>query len=713
MNILISVNWLRDYLKTDVAAKTIATELSLCGPSVERIDKKGEDYIFDIEVTTNRPDAFSVFGIAREAYAILKNNKLSATLTQPKGLNLNLDPDVTNKLNLDVVVTEPNLCPRFTALVLDNIKIKDSPAQIKNRLNAVGIRPINNVVDITNYVMLELGQPMHAFDFDKIKGAKMLLRKSKRGEKITTLDGAHRKLPEGSIVIEDKERLIDLCGIMGGQNSQITTRTKRVVFFVQAYDPITIRKTTQALAFRTDAAARFEKGVDLETIPQVLSRAVYLAKKNAGAKIASELVDIYPKKQASKKITVTYSKINDYLGIEIEPQKAKQILDSLGFETKISESNLTATPPTWRAQDVTDDVDLIEEIARIYGYHNLPSEIPTGPIPNSTESILKDAIELKKFLRDIGLTEVITYSIISKKLLDSTGIKPEAAVELANPLTEEWQFMRPTLLPSHLEVISKNQVMDPDITIFEIARTYLSFSSSQPSQSSSHPNLSSSHSSLSSSRKRGSDSLFQGNDKGLPTQDLVLTITQLNSDFYRIKGIVESVLNYLKREVVWEIPKTQNAFFDKNQSAILKIEGKEVGIAGLISQSVSNTFGIESGVAAAEINLTAIMASEAQLAAYKPIPKYPPVIEDISALFDIQTPSAKIISTVKGSSTLVKQIEIIDVFESEKLGKDKKSVTLRLTYQKSTGTPTQDEVTEAKNAIIKELEKSFQAQIRK
>ncbi len=677
MNLSIPASWLREYLKTDLAAKSIAKELSLCGPSVERIEKIGNDYIFDIEVTTNRPDAFSVFGIAREAYAILKNNKLSARLVDPKGLNLNLDPDVTNKLSLDVIIQEPNLCPRFSALILDNIKIKDSPAQIKNRLSAVGIRPINNIVDITNYVMLELGQPMHAFDYDKIKGAKMLLRKSKKGEKITTLDGVHRKLPEGSIVIEDRERLIDLCGIMGAQNSQITTRTKRVVLFIQYYDPITIRKTTQALAFRTDAAARFEKGVDLENILPTLSRSVYLAKKTANAKIASELIDIYRKKQTSKKIIVAFSKINDYLGIEIETQKAAQILKFLDFKTKITDQTLEATPPSWRALDVTEDVDLIEEIARIYGYHNLPSQIPTGPIPNSAESILKEAIELKKVLKNLGLTEVITYSIISKKLLQTSGIKPENAVELANPLTEEWQFMRPTIIPSHLEVIAKNQVLDPNLKVFEIAKTYI---------------------------KEKSD---------LPTQDLMLTIAELNSDFYQIKGIIENALEFLKREVVWETPKTQSAFFDKNQSAILKIEDREVGTLGVISQGVTNAFAIENTVASAEINLTKIMASTAHLAAYKPIPKYPPVIEDISAIFAVQTPSAKIIALVKNTSTLVKKVEIIDVFESEKLGKGKKSITLRLTYQKSSGTPTQEEVTTAKNAIINELEKTFQAQIRK
>ena len=236
MNIKIPVSWLRDYLKTDVAAKTLANTLSASGPSVERIDKVKEDYVFDIEVTSNRTDSVSVFGLAREANAILSNLGEKSNLILPKGINLVLEPDTVNILNLDVTIKDLKLCPRFTAIVLDNVKIRPSPAVIQNRLTLSGIRPINNIVDITNYIMLETGQPMHAFDFDKIKGPKMVLRESTEGEKIVTLDKTVRKLPKGSIVIEDTERLIDLCGIMGGANSQISKRTKRAVLFVQAYD---------------------------------------------------------------------------------------------------------------------------------------------------------------------------------------------------------------------------------------------------------------------------------------------------------------------------------------------------------------------------------------------------------------------------------------------------------------------------------------------
>src|SRR3989344_3336380 len=271
MNIKMPVSWLREYLKTDIATKTLANFLSLSGPSVEQIEKHGDDYVLEIEVTTNRIDTASVIGIVREAYAILSSQGNKPTLIAPKGLDLRLQPDTAQKLNLNVVIKNPNLCPRFCAIVIDNVKIKPSPALIKRRLETSGIRSINNIVDISNYIMLELGQPMHTFDYDKIKGAKMILRKSINGEKITTIDKVTRKLPQGAIVIEDAQGLIDLCGIMGGVNSRVTSRTKRVVVFVQAYNPLLIRKTTQALGFRTEAATRFEKGIDLEGILPALS----------------------------------------------------------------------------------------------------------------------------------------------------------------------------------------------------------------------------------------------------------------------------------------------------------------------------------------------------------------------------------------------------------------------------------------------------------
>lgn len=677
MNITVPVSWLRDYLKTDVAAKTVADYLTASGPSVEKIEKQAEDLIFDVEVTTNRPDAFSIYGLAREAHAILLSNSQKSQLVSPKGLETNLKPDTGNQLPLDVIIRDKNLCQRFTAIIIDNVKIKPSPAIIKNRLEKSGIRAINNIVDISNYIMLELGQPMHTFDYDKIKDAKMILRQSAEGEKIKTLDGKTHKLPKGTIVIQDGQRLIDLCGIMGAENSQVTSRTKRVLMFVQSYNAITIKKTTQALAFRTEAAARFEKGVDTESIVPALARSVYLAKQTAGAKIASELVDIYPKKELLKPITLKIEKLNSYLGITIPPQKIASILGNLGFKTTSTAQTVTAIPPSWRRADCQIEEDLIEEIARVYGYGNLPSKLPEGQIPQTEDSILTTVIELKKALKFLGLTEIISYSIISKDFLKLTDIAEKDAVELANPLTEEWQFMRPTIVVSLAAVIAQNQNLRPQIKLFEIAKTY----------------------------EKATD---------IPKQDLKVAIALWPADFAAVKGIVENLFEILQREPKFLKHSGKNPLCDNSVFSLLKVSDQTVGGMGILNSKLTDYFGTAGDVYVAEINLTAVLALPPTAKTYHPIPKYPPVIEDISAIFDQKVEIAQIINEVKrAGEPLVKKIEIIDIFTGEKIDKSKKSVTLRLTYQKSDETPTQEEVTRFREIITREIERIFKAQVRK
>ena len=674
MNIKVPVSWLREYLKTDVNAKTIANYLTLSGPSVERIEKQADDYIFDVEVTTNRPDAFSVFGLAREANTILNSENQKSELIEPKGLSINLEPDTGRKLPLEVVIKNQSLCPRFSAIIIDNVKIRPSPAYIKNRLTASGIRAINNIVDIANYVMLELGQPMHTFDYDKIKGAKMILRESNENERIKTIDEKTRKLPKGAIVIEDQERLIDLCGIMGGANSQISSRTKRVIIFVQAYDPQRIRKTTQSLAFRTEAASRFEKGIDLEGILPALKRAIYLAKQDAGAKIASELIDIYKNKPKPSQINLNLKRLEDYLGIKIQKDVAAKILNQLGFKTTTSEQTISATPPSWRFNDVEQEEDLIEEIARVYGYHKLPSTLPQGQIPDQYDSEQTHVTELKKALKFLGLTEVISYSIISKDFLALTQVPKKDAVELQNPLTEEWQFMRPTLIVSLAAIIGTNQNFKKDLKIFEIARTY-------------HK---------------------QQND--IPKQDLVLTIAIQNSNFYEIKGFVENIAKILRRHIQFHKPSSKLWLLEKNQSAYLSsskiVENKlipisSIGQIGILDKNIQEHFGIDSTVAVAEINLSAIFQIPQTSLSYKLISKYPPVIEDLSAIFDEDTSIGKIIYQVEDTGApLIKNADVIDVFRSEKIGKDKKSITIRITYQKTSGTPAKEEVEKTRDKIL-------------
>lgn len=679
MNILVPVSWLREYLKTDASAKKIAELLSLHGPSVEKIDKIGDDYLFDVEVTTNRTDAASIYGLARETNAILNFNGQKSTLKDPSGIKTSLEPDLKEKLSLDVSISQNSLCPRFMAIILTNVKIKPPPALIKNRLQACGIRSINNIVDITNYVMLELGQPMHAFDFDKIKGAKIFLRESKKVESVKTLDGQTRKLPQGAIVISDTERLIDLCGIMGGANSEISSRTKRVLLFVQAYDPLKIRKTTQALAFRTEAAARFEKGVDVEKIGEALSQAVYLAKKTSGAKIASELIDIYKNPKKPETVTLSKSQMDNYLGIEFSLEKAAQILKSLGFLVKNEGDSLSAQGPSWRQEDTETAVDLIEEIARIYGYHNLPSDLSTGSLPKeSTPSDLSRVISLKNALKYLGLTETMSYSIISEDFLKLTGIKKEDAVELANPLSNEWQYMRPTLLVSLAAIVGQNQNMRSNLKLFEIAKTYL---------------------------KNGND---------LPTQDLYLSVALQNSTFEKIKGYTENIFEVLTRDVEFKKLEDNSPFLEKSQSAQILVGSKVVGTLGILNKNISSHFTLEGTTAVAEINLSLVYRESTQDKNYKPIPKFPPVIEDISAIFSIQTPVAEIVKVTKtAGQPLLKQVAILDIYKDEKLGKDAKSITLHLTYQKPSSTPTQEEVHEIREKIIVTLEKSLLAKVRR
>lgn len=679
MNITVPVSWLREYLKTDASAKKIAELLSLHGQSVEKIVKAGSDYLFDVEVTTNRTDAASIYGLAREANAILNFNGLKSQLIDPKGINTSLQPDVKNKLSLEVLISDSSLCPRFTAIIVDNVKIKPSPAQIRNRLEACGIRSINNIVDITNYIMLQLGQPMHAFDFDKIKGAKMYLRKSEKGESIKTLDDQNRKLPPGAIVISNAERLIDLCGIMGGANSQINSRTKRVLLFAQVYDPIRIRRTTQALAFRTEAASRFEKGIDIESIPQALSAAVYLAKLNAGAKITSELIDIYKNPLKNQTIILRKPLLNDYLGIDLPQDKAVQILKLLGFSVKAEAESLSAQPPSWRHEDMEQEEDLIEEIARIYGYHNLPSILNSGNLPpQSTPSDLSLVIGLKNAFKYLGLTETISYSIISEEFLNLTGIKKGNAVELANPLSSEWQFMRPTILVSLASIIAQNQNMRNDLKLFEIAKTYI---------------------------KNGSN---------LPVQDLHLAIALQNSDFYQIKGLVETIFEILGREVEFKKSDTDQVLTQPQTATKIISGGKAVGTLGILSKNIQTHFLTEGTTALAEINLTTSYQIPGTRHRYRPIPKFPPVIEDISAIFDAQTPVVEIVKAVKtAGSPLLKQIEILDIYRDEKIGSDKKSVTLHLTYQKPNSTPAQEDVNFVREKIISALEKNLNGQVRK
>ncbi|MFZ2152726.1 MAG: phenylalanine--tRNA ligase subunit beta [Microgenomates group bacterium] len=496
MNVKIPDSWIRDYIETNATPKDIARALSLHAFSVEKIIPWDDgDSIYEVEVTPNRGDVLSVFGLSRELAVILPLMGYSCSKKpQP---SYNIQPGNTYSLN--VVLANPDLVPRFSAIVLDNAVPTQSSSLIRSRLEKVGLRAIDNIVDTTNYIMIDKGQPMHSFDYDKIKDNKMVVRESKQGEQIVTLDGTSRTLPDGVIVIEDGSgRLVDLCGIMGAKNSEVDENTKRVLLFVQVYDPLRIRRASMSLGHRTDAALRFEKGIDHDGVIPSLTQAVEMINQSSHSIVASDLIDIVNKVYPIKKVKIDYDRINLISGTVISPNQIDELLTKLGFVVE----NKEVTVPSWRYNDIEIPEDLAEEVIRLYGYYNIKGIIPDGQIPDKTsESIFKQEDIIKDYLKYQGFFECYTKSISNIK---TDG---ENAIKIVNPLTEDYCTLRTSLTPQLLDVLKRNQNYAESIMLFEIASVYL-------------PSLG-----------------------DLPLQPVHLALVTKNVEYLRLKGVLESLFD--------------------------------------------------------------------------------------------------------------------------------------------------------------------------
>lgn len=646
MNIQISDSWLREFIETKATPEQIGECLSLCSQSVEKIIDDHGEKVYDIEITTNRPDCLSVYGIARELAAILPRFNVPATL---KNIPIAKIITPSTALPLHVKITKPDLCPRFTAFIYDNITIKHSPEFVQKRLNASGIRALNNVIDISNYLMLELGQPMHTFDYDKILGQKMILREAKEGEEIVTLDDQTRKLHEGIIIIEDGEgRIVDLCGIMGAKNSETDENTKRVLLFVQTYNPMKIRKACQLLGFRTEAASRFEKGMDPEGVIPTMERATLLFKEWCNGKIASDLIDIYPNPQKEKTVSVSKEKVDSLVGIDIPITESENILKNLGFETKIEKDMLTCTVPHWRYNDVSIPEDLVEEIARVYGYHNLPNVLPPVTTLDKSKDITFDwEYKIKTALKYWGFTEVMSYSLTNKNL----ATNPENQLKIANPLTEDLVYLRTSLIPSLLNIIDQNQ-NEEEINIFEMANVYL-------------PN----------------------GKTELPDEIMHLTIAEAGENKYlHLKGIMEVLFQELGIEnYSLKLEKSTNM----ENYTVISVGDKEVGI-------ISNS--------TLDLEIDKIISMSSGTKKYLPPSKYPPIIEDLSFVIQPKTYVGDLIDEIKQASEFVNNVTLIDSYQNTR--------TFRIEYQSKTQNLSDKEIKPIREKIINLLSAKFQVQVK-
>ncbi|MEE1116581.1 MAG: phenylalanine--tRNA ligase subunit beta [Clostridia bacterium] len=626
------------------------------------------DTVVEFEITSNRPDCLSVIGLARETAASFERSFNIPTPTV-KGSG---DGDTIGNY-LSVRIDSPELCHRYTARVVKNVKIEPSPLWMRMRLRAAGVRPINNIVDITNYVMLEYGQPMHAFDYSCLDGSEIIVRNANDGETFVSLDSQKHTLDSSMLVIADKNKAVALAGVMGGENSEITESTKTVVFESACFLGSSVRVTAKKNGMRTESSARFEKGLDSENTFGGLQRACELVELLGAGEVVNEIIDVYPKKTAPAVLKLEPEKINAFLGVDLSADYMKDVLRKLEFT--IDGDNVIA--PSFRS-DIGCMNDIAEEIIRIYGYNKIESSAIKAELTQGKRTPKQlFAASITDSLCMFGLNEIHTFSFISPKYYDKIRLdaddKLRNSIVISNPLGEDTSVMRTTAIPSMLEVLARNNnFSNENVGLFENATVYIP---------------------------------REAND--LPNENKVVTIGMYgNTDFYRFKGIIENLLRLASIKNVSYVACTNNNIFHPGHCAeILAPDGVSLGIFGQIHPLTAANYGLENTVTyIAAIDFDALFDHINFEKHYTPIPKFPAVTRDFSFVCDEELEVGKIVSCINSSGgKLVENVNVFDIYRGEKLGEQKKSVSIRVTFR-ADHTLTVEEADKASKKVLSALE---------
>ena len=627
-----------------------------------------KDEIFDIEVTTNRPDMMCVAGLAREAGTILKS-----TFVPPEIKSIKSKEDGS----LKVKVEAGDLCYRYQAVVIDGVKIKESPWWLKQRLISAGRRPINNIVDITNYVLLEMGQPLHAFDYDKLEGKKIIVRRAKKGEKMKALDGEDYKLNEEILVIADSERPSAIAGVMGGERTGVTEKTTTIVLESAVFNPVSIRKTARVLNLHSEASNLFEKGLPTEVTTAVLSRAVNLIMQIAGGEIKSKIFDERSKPYKPVTISVSASRVNSMIGAELKTDEMKDILERLGFIVSLKGDEIKAKAPYWREGDMEIEEDLVEEIARVYGYHRLPSVLPPGAgSAHKPEDIFKYEKIAKDFTLAFGYNEVLPYTMISERAMKSLG--EDKGLKIANPLSADMEYMRTCLLPGLLQTVQENENNFSEGKIFEIGRVYLPKKGDLPEQPVHFAGL-----------NWGSSELF-----------------------YQAKGFALGILEKFGIKN-FELKDNEDKIFHPARAMDIYAGKDYIGSFGEIHPASAKKFGIENRVGFFYFYFDELVKFAQSHKSYSPIPEYPGVKRDISFVLDKKIEHEKIKEAILRIDALVAEAKVFDVYAGGKVGEDNKSMAYHILFRSPHRTLEAKEIDAIWEKITKALETKLQAKIRK
>jgi phenylalanyl-tRNA synthetase beta chain len=672
---LFSYNWLQSFFNQKLPQpKKLAELLTLHSFEVEEIKRRADDFALDIDVTPNRVDCFSHWGIARECQAFL-GLKAKIKKAKPKESK---QAEVKNFIRVEV--KNKDACPRYSARVIDNIRVKTSPSWLKKRLRTCGVEPINNIVDATNYLMLQTGQPLHAFDQEKIEGKKIIVRFAKKGERIVTLDNKSYQLDKDILVIADSKRPIAIAGIKGGKDTGIDSKTKTIVLESANFNPHIIRKGARKLKLKTDASFRFEHGLDPNMTEIALDNLASLIQKIAKGRILKGRVDIYPQKPPVKKIRLSLDKVESLLGFKIPKAKIIGILKKLEFKIGfIKQKTLEVEIPFWR-QDISLPEDLVEEIGRLYGYKKLPSSLPSSVlVPPKRNQDLFWQNKVSDFLKEMGFFEVYNYSFISKK---DAQIWQGKLVELENPISSEFCYLRPTLLLNLLKNIKTNLPYFKEFKIFETGKIF-----------------------------------FQ---KNRPTEKKMLSGMAVGISFYELKGIIDLLLKQLGISSFFYDdfqPTPQDStslFWEKARSAEIKIDGREIGFLGEVSKKVLKERKIYQKVLAFDIDFGVLIKEASQESQYQPISKFPAAVRDIAILVPRQTKTAQVLNVINSvGSDLIKDIDLFDIYEGEELPEGKKNFAFHIVYQAKDHTLSSEEIESIHNKIVKALEENLEWEVRR
>ena len=688
---LISYNWLKEYVDIKLPPEKLAQLLTMSGLSVDYVKETSQDHIINIEITSNRPDWLSYIGVAREVAAIT-GRKLcvpSFVVRRSSFVKSERKTKDERRKTISIKIDDKELCARYTGRVITDVTIGESPAHLKTKLEAMGLKPVNNIVDITNFCLFETGEPMHAFDLDKISGGEIIVRRAKKNEKIVTIDGVERALDDSVLVIADKEKPIAIAGVMGGINTEVTASTKNILLEAAYFDPISIRRTSRKLGIVTESNYRFERKVDIENIVYSSNRALGLILELAGGS-AGAFIDTGKKENKKNTVELRLSRLDKITGARIPKAKAEKILTALGLAARAhSKDKIKFEIPHFR-NDLKNEVDLIEEVARVRGYDKIPTTIPVI-VEQPTRRPRNVTVEkkIRRILAGLGAEEIITYGLVGKRILDMAALGSAETVEIKNPLTSEQEMMRPGLLAGMLNAISWNMNRkEKDLKLFELGNIYL---------------------------KEEGGKFFEGSALSIgltgqtgqnwnePSRDM---------NFFDLKGMCEELLTGLGIGPL-SLKYAADSRFASAASASIGINGVPVGAMGEIPAGVLNNFDIKTKVYFLEMNIGPLIESARLVNRFAPLPKYPSVFRDISIVVDKKAVNGDImLSITAAAGALLKEVKLIDRYKGKQIPDDKIGLTYRLEYQDLKRTLEEKDVTSVHSKVLSELKSKFSATLR-